>query len=277
MNLNTKNLFNLKGKIAIITGGAGMLGQKHAEAVAEFGGNPVLLDIINDKGKQIAKSLSRKYNVKSEYFQCDITNEKQICNTKDSIIKIYNQIDILINNAALDPKVGNVNVKNSSKLEQFSAEQWNMELSVGLTGAMLCSKVFGKEMVKIGKGVIVNISSDLGIIAPDQRIYKDSNNSREDQFVKPVTYSVLKHGIIGLTKYIATYWADKGIRCNALCPGGIIENQSEEFLNKISDLIPLGRMAERNEYKSALIFLVSDASSYMTGSNLVIDGGRTCW
>ena len=142
---------------------------------------------------------------------------------------------------------------------------------------MLCSKVFGYEMSKNGYGVILNISSDLGIIAPDQRLYLKDGVAENEQPVKPVTYSVIKHGLIGLTKYLATYWADKGVRCNALCPGGIYNNQPDEFVKTISNLIPLGRMAHKDEYKAAVIFLVSDASSYMTGVNLAIDGGRTCW
>ena len=146
---------------------------------------------------------------------------------------------------------------------------------MGLTGAMLCSKIFGFEMAKNRKGVILNISSDLGIIAPDQRIYRKKGLPENEQPVKPITYSVIKHGLIGLTKYLATYWADKGVRCNALGPGGIYNNQPNEFVNKISNLIPIGRMADSDEYRSAIVFMVSDASSYMNGTNLVIDGGRT--
>lgn len=152
-----------------------------------------------------------------------------------------------------------------------------MELSVGLKGAFICSQVFGEEMAKQGKGVILNISSDLGISAPDQRIYKKTGLSQNMQPVKPVTYSVIKHGLIGLTKYTATYWADKGIRVNALCPGGVYNNQPEDFVNKLANLIPIGRMANIDEYKAGVLFLISEASSYMTGSTLIIDGGRSCW
>ena len=162
-------------------------------------------------------------------------------------------------------------------MENFSTDQWNLELSVGLTGSMLCSKIFGYEMSKNGKGVILNISSDLGTIAPDQRIYKKEGLPENEQPVKPVTYSVIKHGLIGLTKYLATYWADKGVRCNALCPGGIYANQSDDFVKRLTDLIPLGRMANIDEYKAAVAFVVSDASSYMTGASIPIDGGRSIW
>ena len=132
-------------------------------------------------------------------------------------------------------------------------------------------------MAKKGKGVILNISSDLGIIAPDQRIYKKEGLPENEQAVKPVTYSVIKHGLIGLTKYLATYWADSGVRVNSISPGGIYTNQNPAFIQKVKNLIPLGRMAQKDEYKAAVVFLVSDASSYMTGANLVVDGGRACW
>ena len=182
----------------------------------------------------------------------------------------------MINNAAIDPKVKKQE-KNLSRLENFSLDQWNIELAIGLTGAMLCSKIFGYEMSKNESGVILNISSDLGLIAPDQRIYKKEGLPENEQPVKPVTYSVIKHGLIGLTKYLATYWADKGVRCNALCPGGIYTGQPEEFINKLTDLIPLGRMANPDEYKATIVFMVSEASSYMNGTVVSMDGGRSCW
>ena len=147
---------------------------------------------------------------------------------------------------------------------------------MGLTGSMLCSKVFGTEMANNGKGVILNISSDLGIIAPDQRIYKKEGLPENKQPVKPVTYSVIKHGLIGLTKYLATYWPGK-VRCNALCPGGIYADQPEDFVQRLTDLIPLGRMAKNDEYKGAVQFLCSDASAYLNGAVIAMDGGRSCW
>lgn len=196
---------------------------------------------------------------------------------KETLLSKFGHIDILINNAAIDPKVKAKSADKLSRLENFSIDQWNLELSVGLTGAMLCSKIFGYEMAKKEQGVILNISSDLGIISPDQRIYKKEGLSENEQPVKPVTYSVIKHGLIGLTKYLATYWAEKGVRVNSISPGGINTNQNPEFIQKVTNLIPLGRMAHENEYKAAIVFLVSDASSYMTGANLVIDGGRSVW
>ncbi len=269
--------FDMEGKVVVITGGAGLLGEKHAEAIAEFGGIPVLLDINQNLGEKKALEISKKYEIECKFKLCDVKNEPEILNVRDYLLNKYGRIDALINNAAIDPKVGKNNEENLSRLENFSVNQWNLELSVGLTGAMLCSKIFGHHMSKKGKGVILNISSDLGLIAPDHRLYKKEGIPDENQPVKPVTYSVLKHGIIGLTKYISTYWANKGVRCNALCPGGVYNNQAEDFIQKISDLIPMGRMADNSEYKSAVVFLVSDASSYMNGATVVIDGGRSVW
>ncbi len=273
-----KELFDLNGKVAVITGGAGLLGEKHAEALAEFGSTIALLDINEEKLKTVSRNISKKFNNKILEIKCDITQKNQIEKVKEDLLKEFGGIDILINNAAIDPKVVNNRADIPfDRLEYFTLAQWEKEISVGLTGAFLCSQVFGSQMAKQGDGVIINISSDLGIIAPDQRLYKKEGVSEKKQPVKPVTYSVIKHGLIGLTKYISTYWAAKGIRVNTLCPSGVYTNQPNEFVKRLSDLIPLGRMAEKDEYKAAIVFLASDASSYMNGATLVLDGGRSVW
>lgn len=260
--------------MAIITGGAGLLGEQHAMAIAEYGAIPILIDIDKKNGLKKSINISKKYKVDSMFIHCDITDEKQILAARDKILKKHQSIQILINNAAIDPKVLKKKSKNLSRLEYFDLNQWNKEIAVGLTGAMLASKIFGYEMSKLGKGVILNISSDLGIIPPNQSIYKVKGYPQHQQPVKPVTYSVIKHGLIGLTKYLSTYWADKGVRCNALCPGGVYDNQDPSFVEQLTNLIPLGRMAHLEEYKASIVFLVSDASSYMNGSSLLINGGR---
>jgi NAD(P)-dependent dehydrogenase (short-subunit alcohol dehydrogenase family) len=272
---NTRDLFNLKGRIAIITGGAGLLGTKHAEAIADFEGTPVLIDIDQAKIDYVVKGLKEKYNVDASGYLCDITKKENIENVRDSVLKKYGHIDILINNAAIDPKVKSDATVNLSRFENFLLEQWNLEVAVGLSGAMLCAQVFGTQMAKQRHGVILNISSDLGIIAPDQRLYKKPGLADDQQPVKPVTYSVIKHGLIGLTKYLATYWAGQGVRANTLCPGGVYNNQPDEFVQKISNLIPMGRMADKDELKGAIIYLISDASSYLNGATLIVDGGRS--
>lgn len=267
--------FDISERVILITGGCGLLGQGYAEIVIEYGGIPILLDVNKRKGKKVAESISGRKRSECLFLECDVTDEEAVIWCKNKVLSRFGRIDVLINNAAIDPKVGQSGVMNSSRLENFSIDQWNLELSVGLTGAMICSKVFGQEMSRDG-GVILNISSDLGLISPDQRLYRKEGESEDSQSVKPVTYSVIKHGVIGLTKYLATYWPTK-VRSNALCPGGVYAGQSEEFVNKISTLIPLGRMATKEEYKEAVIFLISDASSYMNGAVLNLDGGRSTW
>ncbi|MBF0546918.1 MAG: SDR family oxidoreductase [Candidatus Riflebacteria bacterium] len=276
---SVKNSFDLSKKIVIITGGSGFLGVKHAEAIAEMGGYPVLLDIDGEKAIECAGKLKKEFKVESLGIGCDITVIKNVKDSLKTILRKFGRVDILINNAANNPKMeGKANEKEPwSRLENFPLNIWEKDLAVGLTGAFLCSQVFGTEMAKQKKGVILNIASDLAIIAPDQRLYRKSGLPENEQPVKPVTYSVVKAGLLGLTRYLATYWADKGVRTNALIPGGVYNNQPPVFVEKLSSLIPLGRMANPDEYKAAIIFLVSDASSYMTGASLVIEGGRTCW
>jgi len=268
--------YKLDKKFCLITGAAGLLGHEHACAILEANGNVVLTDVNKKKLIQTYKKLKSKFNSqKILYFEMDVCNLTSIKNVLTELKKIKIKIKILINNAAIDSKVNkNNNFSNNFKFENFSLEMWNKEIQVGLTGAMLCSKIFGREM-KTGGGVILNIASDLSVIAPNQSLYKNKLEKKSN--VKPVTYSVVKHGLIGLTKYLATYWPKNRIRCNALSPGGILNNQGKEFLSKINPQIPLNRLANKNEYKAAVQFLCSDASSYMTGQNLVIDGGRSIW
>jgi len=278
MQANSLNNFLLKDKIIIVTGGAGLLGKMHAEAILEAEGIPVILDVDNDKLNEAKKFIEKKYSKKIIALNCDITNRASVITCLDKIIKLTNRLDGLINNAAIDPKVGNsLNIQNLNRFEDFSLDIWLNELNVGLTGAFICSQIFGDYMATQKKGVIVNISSDLSIISPDQRLYEKEDAPENLQPVKPVTYSVIKTGLIGLTKYLATYWAKKGIRVNAISPSGVFNNQDSVFVERIIKSIPLGRMANKDEYKSSLIYLLSDASSYMTGFNLVVDGGRTCW
>jgi len=269
--------FNLHDRVFVITGGGGLLGEQHARAIAEFGGRPVVLDVDVVRGARVASEITEMYGVLSQFIECDISDEADVLAAKEECVNEFDRIDGLINNATIDPKVGAPEGGSLSRLEEFSVEQWERELKVGLTGAMLCSKVFGQEMARRGRGVIVNIASDLGVIAPDQRIYRRAQDSEASQPVKPVTYSVIKHGVIGLTKYLATYWAEKNIRVNALSPGGVYNGQDESFVDKVTQLIPMSRMAHVDEMQSAVVFLCSDASSYMTGQNLIIDGGRSVW
>jgi len=270
--------FNLINEIVIITGGAGLLGQRYTKALLECGATVILFDINSESLKKVKKKYKKTYKKNFFSYNVDITREKKILKVKKKIFeKIGRYPTILINNAGIDPKFEKNSKINKSRLENFDLTQWNLEISVGLTGAMLCSKIFGTEMANSNKGVILNVSSDLGVIAPDQRLYKQSDLKDEEQSVKPVTYSVIKHALIGLTKYTATYWAHKGVRCNAFAPGGVFNNHPDEFYEKLISLIPMQRMARIDEYEATILFLCSDASSYMNGATLNMDGGRSIW
>ncbi len=275
--MKINQLFDLSGRVAVITGGAGLLGEMHAEAIAEAGGHPVLADINEKLATAKAKRIAEKYGVNSVGIKTDVTSKAEVERVADIVLKKFGRIDILINNAANDPKVEAGSDASWTRFENFPLDQWQQDIAVGLTGAFLCSQVIGREMAKRGGGVMLNIGSDLSVIAPDQRIYRKEGLPEEKQPVKPVSYSVVKTALIGLTRYLATYWADKNIRVNCLSPGGVYNNQPDDFVKKLASLIPLGRMARVDEYKGAILFLVSDASSYMTGANLVIEGGRTSW
>ena len=271
-------LFRLDNKIIVITGATGLLGRKHAEAVACYGGTPILLDLSQQVIDDFANELNTKYKVDSVGFAIDITNEKAIESNAKLLMKKFGKIDGLVNNAANNPKVEDSKDVNFSRLENFPLNIWNDDIAVGLTGAFLCAKHYGYQIAQNPQGgSIVNISSDLGLIAPDQRLYKKENVNEDKQNVKPVTYSVVKTGLIGLTRYLATYWADKNVRCNALCPGGVENGQPDDFLKEVNKRIPMGRMANSDEYQGALLWMLSDASSYLNGAIVPIEGGRTAW
>jgi len=274
---SVKDLFDLTGRVAFISGGGGLLGPMHAEAIAELGGIPVLADINQDRARAAASEITRASGMRAVAEKADITSAADLDRVVSKVEKEVGPIGILINNAANDPKVGAEGIENPTRVESLPIGVWNADLAVGLTGTFLCCQVIGSRMAKRRAGVILNISSDLGIVAPDQRLYEKPDTPREMQPVKPITYSVVKHGVIGITKYLATYWATEGVRVNALAPGGVLAGQSPEFLEKVTSRIPLGRLALRDEYKGAVAFLCSDASSYVTGAVLVADGGRTVW
>ena len=269
-------LFDLTGRVAIVTGGAGLLGYQHGAILAAAGAHVVLLDLAATNPQVRAEQLTQEYGPACLGLIADITSEASLEDACVRIISRFGRIDILINNAANNPKVEDAKGQTWSRLERFPLEVWDADIRVGLTGAFLCSRIFGAEMVKRNSGVIVNVASDLAVIAPDQRLYRVEGLPEDQQPVKPVTYSVVKTALIGLTRYLATYWTSANIRVNAISHGGVFNGQPEVFLSKLNHLIPMGRMANRDEYQGAILFLCSDASSYMTGTNLVIDGGRSC-
>jgi NAD(P)-dependent dehydrogenase (short-subunit alcohol dehydrogenase family) len=277
---NVLKRFDLTGRTALITGGAGLLGMEHAAALLEIGATVVLTDIGAPDLEKARTALSRDTDPSRVLIRVmDVSRLAAIATTARELADAGQRVDILVNNAAIDPKVkGDDGVLETSRLESFPLEQWDLQLKVGLTGAFLCSQVFGTAMARDGGGgVILNIASDLSVFSPDQRLYRKEGLPEDQQPVKPVTYSVIKAGLIGLTRYLATYWAESGVRANALSPGGVFNGQGEDFVRRLTTLIPLGRMAARDEYRAAVQFLCSDASAYLNGQNIVMDGGRSVW
>jgi len=268
------NLFDLTGKTALITGGGGLLGPKHAEAIVEYGGKVILADWHEDRAREKSKLINMKYGNGADYEYMDVTDKSSV----QSVVDKYNKIDILINNAAKDPKVKKGGgLTPDSRFETMTEDYWKEGIDACINGTFLCSQIVSNKMLENGGGVILNISSDLGVISPDQRIYRKEGVSEDMQNVKPITYSAAKWAVVGMTKYLSVYFAQRGIRVNCLSPTGVYNNHPEEFVKKLSNIIPMGRMADIDEYKGAVVFLCSDASSYMTGENLVIDGGKTVW
>ena len=272
----TPDLFDLSSKTALITGAGGLLGPKHAEALVECGARVILTDHHEDRVFAREQELNEKYGKRvATSHRMDVTNKQEV----EEVFSRYDAIDILINNAAKDPKVKKGGgLKPDSRFETMSQEYWSEGIDAAVNGTFICSQVAANKMLRNNQGgVILNISSDLGVIAPDQRIYRKPDVTEDMQNVKPITYSAAKWAIIGMTKYLAVYFANKNIRVNCLSPTGVFNDHPEEFVKKLSNIIPMGRMAHIDEYKGAIAFLCSDASTYMTGENMVIDGGKTVW
>ena len=276
-NVSLATIFGLSGRTAIVSGGAGLLGPKHAEAIAAAGGIPIVVDVRPHAAEAVARDIRDRFRVDAWSATADITRPEDVDRVAKQVIERHGVIDILINNAANNPKVEDPTALGFSRLERFSLDQWNADLAVGLTGAFLCSQIIGSEMARRGSGVIVNIASEYGVIAPDQRLYRREGIPDDEQPVKPISYTVVKSGLLGMTRYLATYWASAGVRVNAITVGGIENGQDPRFLALAAERIPLARMARVGEYQGAILFLCSDASSFMTGSNLIVDGGKSCW
>lgn len=272
-----ENYLSLNNKVIVLTGAAGLLGKNYADAIAAHGADLILLDINKLELEKTSNEISKKHGVRVLSYSIDITDENEIKECSENVESIFGRVDGLINNAANNPKVESDNLK-FSRLENFTLQAWNKDIAVGLTGSFLCSKYFGSIISKTSKnGSIINISSDLGLIAPDQNLYKIDGIIDDEQPVKPITYSIVKTGIIGLTRYLATYWSHKNVRCNALCPGGVENGQNQKFLDLVTKKIPLNRLASKDEYNSVIIWMLSDSSSYLNGAVIPIDGGRTAW
>lgn len=265
-------LFSLKNKTAIVTGALGLIGKEHCRALSEAGANVIVADLDESKCIEFAKTLSTN----SFGVPLDVTNPESIKLVRDQVLEKFQHVDILVNNAAIndmfeDPKAAT----EQSKFENYPLELWQKSIDVNLTGVFLSSQIIGTEMAKQKSGSIINIASTYGITAPDQSLYIKEDGTQS--FYKPPAYSATKGAVIAFTKYLAAYWGKEGVRVNTLTPGGVENSQDDFFIEKYSARTPLGRMAKPDDYRGALIFLASDASNYMTGANLIVDGGWTSW
>jgi NAD(P)-dependent dehydrogenase (short-subunit alcohol dehydrogenase family) len=268
----TVNYFSLKNKSAIVTGALGLLGMQHCYALKEAGASVIVCDRDEKKCKEFADELGND----SIGVGTDITSSSSVKNLLNTAKEYFLNIDILVNNAAINDKFEDADsAVELSKFENYPLELWESSLKVNVTGMFLCCQVIGSEMADKKSGSIINIASTYGIVAPDQSLYKDKEGIQH--FYKTASYPTTKGAVISFTKFLASYWGNKGVRVNALSPGGVENSQDQFFVDNYSKRTPLGRMAKSSDYKGSLIFLASDASSYMTGANLVVDGGYTIW
>jgi NAD(P)-dependent dehydrogenase (short-subunit alcohol dehydrogenase family) len=267
------DIFNIHGKNIILTGSAGLLGSHYADFLSSNGANLILIDVNEKKNQKLEKSIKSKYNTKCHSYTCDLSNVKEIKSLRKLILKDFKKIDILINNAAYTTKSSVIKKTKKTPFEKLSYETWRNSLSVNLTAVFLFCQEFGEIMLKQKNGVIVNISSIYGIVGADQRIYEKSD------FNLPISYAATKGSVINITKYLAAYWQKKNIRVNTLSLGGVEDStyHHPNFIKKYSDKTMLGRMAKKSDFDGALLFLISEASSYVTGTNLIVDGGWTAW
>jgi NAD(P)-dependent dehydrogenase (short-subunit alcohol dehydrogenase family) len=269
-------LFDLHGRVAILTGGAGLLGREYALALASMGAQVVIADTDVQGGTKVVTEIVEGWGSNATLIETDVSSKASVQAMVKRTLAEIGRIDILINNAAIDPKFDHQHVgEHGSSFEEYPLEQWNRSIAVNLTGMFLCAQAVAKPMLARGRGVVVNVSSTYGLVGPDQRIYAEPG--AQQQRYKPVAYSVTKSAVLGLTRYLAAYWAGKNIRVNTLTLGGVFNGHDDEFTQRYSERTPLERMATPSEYCGAMLFLVSDASSYMTGANLVVDGGWTAW
>jgi NAD(P)-dependent dehydrogenase (short-subunit alcohol dehydrogenase family) len=303
------DLFRLEGRVALVTGGAGLLGRRYAEALLQAGARVVIGDLDGARAEVLAAELGQTpaaadssnrrrsepprgpaTSADSEPaptrvlgLSLDVTDQASVQRAVDEAVRAFDRLDILVNNAALTVRGGSERLAPRdyfAPFEDYKLDVWDQALRTNLTGMLLCAQAAGRQMLQQlpAGGVIVNISSTYGVVAPDQRLYEGVRSPYADTgFNTPVSYAVTKSAVLGLTRYLATYWGSKNIRVNALTPHGVFDNHDETFVRNFAFRSPLGRMARNDEYRGALLFLVSDASSYMTGANLIIDGGWTVW
>lgn len=284
MRKEMQNKFDLTGKTALITGAGGLLGPRHARAIICGGGSVILTDIHKERAEAKSKELEKSFDLKKDsvlFYYMDVTNKESIHNVINDIYdNKKRKVNILVNNAAKDPKIGGNNLTEESRFETMSEETWHIGLDPIVTGAFLTTQAVVNRMKTHEdpvKGVVLNISSDLSVLVSDNRIYRKEGLSEDAQPVKPIFYNVGKTALIAMTRYLAAYYATEIIRFNSLSPTGIWNNQPENFVKKLCDKIPMNRMSNIDEYEAAVLFMCSEASSYMTGQNILISGGKDLW
>ncbi len=270
---NLPKLFDLSDRTALVTGGAGLLGAEFCRTLAQAGARVVIADIDADRAASLAGTLSQDGH-QAISLPTDVADSQSVGQMVDAALSQFGSLDILVNSAVLDPKFDPQHGGHTNSFEDYPLEAWEQALRVNLTGMFLCCQAAARPMLDQGRGVMVNLSSIYGLTAPDQRLYQ--REGQPPQY-KPVYYSVTKAGVIGLTQYLAAYFAGKNIRINALSPGGVFNDHDQDFVRAYSAQAILGRMAYKDDMNGALLFLASDASAYMTGANLVVDGGWTTW
>jgi len=266
---NTQDIFRLDGRVAIVTGAAGLLGEQHALAMSDFGATVVLTDLNRVVIQERAQGLTARTGLPALAVRCDVTKLSDWEETLRLVMKEYGRVDVLVNNAAYTNQSRSANF--FAPFTEFSLEDWNEIMNVNLTGAFLGCQVVGKQMLEQGRGSIINFASLYGVVSPNHKIYPGTG------IYQPVAYSVSKAGILALTRYLAGLWGEKGVRANCITPGGVFNNHKDLFVERFSNLNPMGRMERKEELRGAIVFLASDASSYCNGHNLIVDGGWTIW
>jgi NAD(P)-dependent dehydrogenase (short-subunit alcohol dehydrogenase family) len=271
MNLDR---FSLRGRTAIVTGAVGLLGREHCFALGEAGANVVATDLDESACESLAADL-RARDVAAIGVGADITDRASLERLRDATLARFGAVDVSVHNAAIDDKFDPGADLDASRFENYSLDRWRRSMDVNVTGTFLCCQVLGAEMARRGRGSIVNVASTYGVVAPDQSLYRTADGRQ--RFFKSAAYPVGKGAVVALSRYLATYWGSAGVRVNTLSPGGVEAGQDTHFVESYSRRTPLGRMAQRDDYRGAVVFLASDASSYLTGFNLVVDGGWTAW
>jgi NAD(P)-dependent dehydrogenase (short-subunit alcohol dehydrogenase family) len=266
----------LTDKVVVVTGALGLLGRAHCTAMAQVGATVVVTDLNDQACQAAALELSKTTGCPSMGFGADITDALSLRNLRDGILNSYGRIDVLLNNAAWnDVFGGSADAAELSKFENYPVEMFERAMKVNVTGMFLACQILGAEMAKRQSGSIINVGSTYGLVGPDQSIYRKPDGSQD--FYKSPSYPTSKGAVVAFTRFLAAYWGHSGVRVNCLCPGGVFQNQEDHFVQNYAAKTPLGRMAQPEEIARAAVFLASDASSYMTGSNLVVDGGWTTW